>query len=342
MSFTRCLGKWVGTLSWKHLVHFVINQDTDDATRLQVYRHAEDLRGPGLELIGPQVDPEWAPDAGTRVIVEFIEGAPKTKIEAVNFGMEGRAFDILVNASDDMWPEVDGYDDVIAQEMERHWPALDGALNFWDGSPGDRDLCTLSVMGQGLFQRFGYIYHPAYVSLYADDEYTQACRRIRRMADPEGWRPGERVLVRHKHPALNGGKSTYDALMKRNEGFYDVDLKTFNDRKARNFDLPAVAQGPLSGPAVLVAPSEEPQGLQCEPCATRCGLAADVEYPDLRSGVPAGDRRRPIACPERAAPGARAPRGCGDSLPGGRRRTHGWGQTQRAAGQGGEGMAVLF
>jgi hypothetical protein len=186
----------------------------------------------GLYDFGRSFANFWYPPSDRRAIVEFIEGPVKTKIENINYGVKDRRFDILINASDDMWPLVAGYDDIIAQAMQRYFAALEGALHFWDGHSS---IYTLSIMGFWLYRHFGYIYHPAYASLYCDNEFQEVCQRMGKLAVPEGWGPGQKVLIEHRHPMFT--HEPYDALMKHTESFYAQDGKTFAERKARNFDI---------------------------------------------------------------------------------------------------------
>lgn len=90
------------------------------------------------------------------------------KIHAINRDMDAAPpWDILVLISDDMRVQRCGWDKTLAYDMERHFPALDGALHYPDGIRND--LITLSVMGRKLYQAFGYIYHPDYLSLWCLD-----------------------------------------------------------------------------------------------------------------------------------------------------------------------------
>jgi len=227
--FIRCLYQWISKASLAHDLCFLVSQHDDDPCRLQVYQHfGVDAARPGANIYRPQC-------SFGRLTVDFIEGPVKTKVENINYGIGDRAFDVLMNAADDMWPEVEAYDDIIAKAMQRHFPAFDGALNFWDGKPRGPYFCTLSIMGFKLYRYFGYIYHPSYISLYCDNEFQEVCERLGRIVAPEGWRPGEKCLIRHKHPMFTG--EPYDPLMKHTESFYAQDGKAFQERKARNFDI---------------------------------------------------------------------------------------------------------
>ncbi len=231
----KCFREWVAKLSGRHTVIFLVNQDVDDDTRFRLYRSVQ--AGRRSLSFPPCFELAEKPGAA----LEFIEGRCRSKIEAVNFGIHSRCFDIILNAADDMWPLVAGYDDVIARAMAEYFPALDGALNFWDGSPRRERLATLSIMGKRLYDFFGYLYNPEYVSLYADNEYMEVCDSLGRMVDVPGFRRGEKVLIQHRHPIYSpGGVRNYDALMRRNESaaLYARDKATYERRKAHNFYLP--------------------------------------------------------------------------------------------------------
>lgn len=165
-------------------------------------------------------------------------GHHKSKIEAVN---GGRVDDwaILVLASDDMWPVVEGYDQRIIADMHKHFPLLDGALNYDDGynkshrRDGKPVLNTLPIMGRHLWEQFGYVYEPKYKSLYSDDEFTEVMTRMKRMVFID-----EDVLIEHRHPAA--GKVALDVIYKHNDRLAPADRKLFEERQARGFDVPEV------------------------------------------------------------------------------------------------------
>jgi hypothetical protein len=101
----------------------------------------------------------------------------KSKIQAVNNNLSDKNFDIVLLASDDMLPIVEGYDEIIRQRMEENFPDTDGVLWFNDGFQG-RNLNTLSILGKKYYDRFNYLYHPAYRSLYPDTEFTIVSQQL--------------------------------------------------------------------------------------------------------------------------------------------------------------------
>lgn len=156
-----------------------------------------------------------------------IQGERKTKIEACNRGVAiyGGDWDIVVLLSDDMLCRVYGWDEIIRQDMSKHFPDTDGCLWYPDGYQ-DR-LCTLPVMGRKYFDRFGYIYHPSYKSLWCDNEQHE-------VAEAQGklWK-SHKTLFEHMHCVW--GKSKRDALYQHNESLDPIDRKNFNERKALGF-----------------------------------------------------------------------------------------------------------
>jgi len=156
-------------------------------------------------------------------------GNSKTKIEAVNADLEDFTdFDILLLASDDMIPQVQGFDNDIRENMEKYFPDTDGILWFFDGKR--RDLNTLCILGKKYYDRFGYIYHPGYKSFYCDDEFTQVGNRLGKQQFIE------KVIIEHKHPDNTPGVSN-DELYAINSKFYPVDHKFFLLRQKNRFGL---------------------------------------------------------------------------------------------------------
>lgn len=136
----------------------------------------------------------------TSVPVEFISklrnvsvviNNNQNKIEAINANVPFTGWDILLLASDDMWPEVYGFDNIIREQMQMHFPDTDGVLHFNDGIHGD-SLNTLAIIGNKYYQRFGFIYNPKYKSLYADNEFDQISRQL------DKYKYNNQVIISHQ------------------------------------------------------------------------------------------------------------------------------------------------
>jgi len=161
----------------------------------------------------------------------YIYGNSKSKIEAVNYPVpESIEWDILLLASDDMIPQVQGYDDIIREEMVRLYPDMDGVLFHYDGYQ-DKNVNTLSILGKKYFTRFNYIYNPVYLTWWSDTEFTEVAWMLNRQTY------FEQVIIRHEHPDNGVGK--YDSLYKKN-AIAGIDNPIYHKRLERNFFLKKV------------------------------------------------------------------------------------------------------
>jgi hypothetical protein len=159
--------------------------------------------------------------------VKCIGGYSKGKIHACNRDMDKSGdWDIVVLASDDMIPIKKDWDKIISDAMELKFPDLDGVLYFSDGYT---NLNTMCIMGRKYFERFNYIYHPDYISLWCDNEFMEVADKLGKQAK------FKEVLFKHEHPA-NMGKAN-DQLYEINDKFYQTDRNTYMKRKVKNFGL---------------------------------------------------------------------------------------------------------
>ncbi len=158
--------------------------------------------------------------------LEYHYGDHSCKIAAVNADMKGQDFDILFLVSDDMIPQVQGFDNRIREDMRANFPLLDGALHYNDGFYGKDVTITLSIMGKALYDHFGYIYHPDYKSIYCDNEFTEVVQGMKKVVySPD-------VIV--KHDWKGGGNSADETyLLSSKLGVRDRDV--YLRRKADRF-----------------------------------------------------------------------------------------------------------
>jgi len=163
---------------------------------------------------------------------EIYYGNSKTKIEAVNADMSSInwPWEMVIIVSDDMVPQVKGYDDVLRSHMIANFADTDGILWVNDGTQGD-NLNTISIMGRKMYDSFGYLYHPEYKSLFCDTEFTDLCKGP--LASKCTYLP--HVLIKHEHPGT-GFPQRNDALYARNNAFWYTDLITYISRKNYEYD----------------------------------------------------------------------------------------------------------
>ena len=160
-------------------------------------------------------------------------GSNKSKIEACNANMNevDWAWDIVVLVSDDMLPQIQGWDDVIRNHMITEYPDTNGILWFNDGHQGDK-LNTLTIFGRKMYDHFGYLYHPDYKSLFCDTELTDLCKT--ELKDKCSYI--NYCIIRHEHPGT-GYAQNMDALYERNQKFWNEDMYTYIRRKKYPYDM---------------------------------------------------------------------------------------------------------
>lgn len=155
-------------------------------------------------------------------VVRVVRGQSTCKVAAINRDLAGEMGDVLIVAADDQVP-APGYDTLIERCFQQFFPNFDGAIHFDDGHTG-RKLNTIPVMGWNLYRKFDYVYHPEYTSLWCDNEYTELLSAMGRLV----YRP--EIAIRHNHPSFTGKPA--DALLARNESFYNQDKVVFDRRRA--------------------------------------------------------------------------------------------------------------
>lgn len=158
-----------------------------------------------------------------------VYGTSKSKIDAINRDMEYvTRWDILVNVSDDQKFVAYGWDELIRDGFQINAPEFDGFL-FYPDSTAKNMLPTMSILGRKYYERDGYIYHPAYKSLFADNEameIAQARGKLTYMGIQ---------IFDHFHPSY--GLADWDEQYVRQQAMWGEDEATFNDRKAKNFPV---------------------------------------------------------------------------------------------------------
>jgi hypothetical protein len=164
--------------------------------------------------------------------IKIIFGKSNSKIEAVNRDLNEYEdeWDIIVLLSDDMVPVLFGFDERIRKAFKDNFPDLDGVTWFNDGFQGER-INTLCILGKKYYNRFKYIYHPEYKSLYSDNEFTEVARRLGKQ------KYFNTVIIEHKHFSIRNNGERYDDLYKKNDSLMGRDGQVYRERLRKNFDL---------------------------------------------------------------------------------------------------------
>lgn len=161
-----------------------------------------------------------------RIDNEFITydyGISKTKIEAINRNIPSGQ--VLINMSDDMLFKVKGFDKIIIDSFAGDFDQL---LHFPDGYVNEK-LITMSIIGSDYFNRFGYIYHSDYKSLWCDNEAMEVAKKLGKYKYI-----GKHLFV-HNHPAWT--RERPDKLLIKTNSYYQEDMITYQRRKREGFPL---------------------------------------------------------------------------------------------------------
>jgi len=161
--------------------------------------------------------------------ITVVYGDSKSKIQAINRDIElVNDWDIVLLASDDMTPKIKGYDNIIRNKMKEFYPDTDGILWFNDGHKGNK-LNTLSILGKKYYDRFGYIYHPEYKSVWCDNEFMTVGDLLGKQTY------FDEVIIEHEHP--DWGYGNRDVIHQINSKNESHDRTLFTTRKENNFYL---------------------------------------------------------------------------------------------------------
>jgi hypothetical protein len=158
-------------------------------------------------------------------------GLSNGKIHACNRDLEDLPeCDIIILMSDDMKFLSFGYDDEIRVAFKKYFPNLDGVIHYPDSHALDRTM-TLTIMGINLFKQLGYLYHPSFDSVYADNHLTEMTKAMKRYVFIN------KQIFDHFHPGW--GMAEFDEQYRRTEApeNYKKDRETYLRLKANNFGL---------------------------------------------------------------------------------------------------------
>lgn len=156
----------------------------------------------------------------TKMPCAIVYGISKSKIDAINRDLIDQDWEYLVVGSDDAVPLTQDWDDLIRQDFEKNFDSTDGVMWYPDGY--NYRICCQPIIGRKYYERFGYIYHPSYLSLYCDDELTNVAKKLGLL------KQGDSVKFDHGH--YRNRKRTRDALDSRNEAHMKKDYENYRDR----------------------------------------------------------------------------------------------------------------
>lgn len=161
-------------------------------------------------------------------------GVSKSKIDAVNRSFPKHyEWDVVIVWSNDMICTMYGMDDIMREYMY-HAINTNGEkfLCHFPDNDAKEMLNVLYIASRAYYEMFGYVYHPSYLSLWADNE--SMC--VAKMLGLYHYF-GINSLYVHENPAYHQYNIPRDELFNEQQGHWAKDEANFHERRRRNFDL---------------------------------------------------------------------------------------------------------
>jgi hypothetical protein len=211
--FMKNLDNYLKLLSGKHKITVVISMDTDDilCNNPHIRKYIDGKKTDNIDVV-------------------YAYGESKGKIAAINRDIPSTSWDLLVSTCDDIEPIEQDWDDIFVTDLFREFPDSYGSINYNVdprlGTEKFKTLIVFPVLGRKLYDKFGYILHPSYISEWCDNEQTEIFEKL--------------GVVCHidRRPVIHKWDENQDALMAKNMrdgAMYDRD--NYHQRKLRNFDM---------------------------------------------------------------------------------------------------------
>lgn len=194
---------WIDYFSPHNELEYILSLDSDDANRyLPVIR----------EMLGYPL----------KVVIN----QNKNVVQALNKGAEQATGDILVYVSDD-FECIQNWDIRIQEAVKSRGD--DWFLLVNDGI--QKTVATIMFVSKKYYERFGYLYYPRYISMFADPDATEVAKRLGKLVD------ATYLLFRHNHRSIGGLPGDATSAKHENPAVWARGEKLFNERATRNFDV---------------------------------------------------------------------------------------------------------
>jgi hypothetical protein len=151
----------------------------------------------------------------------------KCAVDGWNAAAKASTGKFLITVADDWFP-IPHWD----TELLKVIPDLDKEYVVWLATGGNPNLMTFSCLTRKYYERYGYIFYPEYIGMYADNDFTDCALKDGVVIDCRETLP----VFEHLHPAY--GTAQWDKVYRwqhRSEAF-DVGEQVFKRRIESNFE----------------------------------------------------------------------------------------------------------
>lgn len=153
----------------------------------------------------------------------WLSNENKTAIEAINKAAKFSHGDLIIQIADDFNQPPFHWDEYLLSHLEGK---EDYAVKTQDGI--QPTLITLPILDRTYYNRFGYIYHPDYIHMSSDVEFTAVAHMLGRVITLP-------IKIPHNH--YSTGKTPKDAINIKNDATYQHGYDTMKRRLQHSFDL---------------------------------------------------------------------------------------------------------
>ena len=198
----KCYDHWMKTASGDHEYEWIVSLSKKDATLEEYYQTFTDS------------------DA------VLITTRSTNMVQATNEIAKLCAGQIIILVSDDMW-SCELWDSKILHKFEMiNGP---GILQVSDGITVTK--LTIPIMNREAYKKLGYIYHPDYISMYADDD-------LRKTALQHGmYYNGTDIMIEHRHYSVNKAKMDKTYASENSRTAWKIGEQVFFERAKNKFPI---------------------------------------------------------------------------------------------------------
>lgn len=149
-------------------------------------------------------------------------------VDGVNIGAQYATGVLLIVNADDQYPCQD-WDFLLAEVF------ADSGKEVIEVSTGtqqehERKMLAMPVLNRARYDRLGYVFFPAYESMYADNDLCEAAIKDDQLAD------ARHLMFPHKHPLFDESIQNDIAYQEQNSPrAYEIGARVFMDRQSSGF-----------------------------------------------------------------------------------------------------------
>jgi hypothetical protein len=156
--------------------------------------------------------------------VTIVTSDATNMVAASNVAAKEATGEIMILVSDDMFP-MWHWDELLMAELD---PEQAQVLQVHDGIRSD--IVTLPIMTRAAYKKLGYMYHPSYLSMYADNDLAET-------AKVHGMYKVSQLQFDHQHYTI--GKAPIDETYRKENSkvSFEYGQRTFEWRKRHGFPI---------------------------------------------------------------------------------------------------------